>query len=53
MREFGCLAEPIPRTKGAKIWVCHESKKIAQCSDIELAVMIAVGHLKFSFEKVQ
>jgi hypothetical protein len=33
--------------------VRHESKKVAQFGDVQLAILIPVGHLEFSFEKVQ
>jgi hypothetical protein len=31
----------------------NEPKEIAQFGDVQLAILIAVGHLEFSFEKAQ
>jgi hypothetical protein len=47
------LAISVPRTKDSQIRVRHESKKIAQFGDVQLAILIPVGHLEFSFEKAQ
>jgi hypothetical protein len=40
------LAISIPRTKGSQVRVCHEPKKIAKFSDVQLTVLISIGHLE-------
>jgi hypothetical protein len=45
------LAVSIPRTKGSQIRVSHEPKEIGQLRDVQLAVLIPIGHLEFGFEK--
>jgi hypothetical protein len=47
------LPVSVPRTKGSQIRVRHKSKKIAQFGDVQLTILIPVGHLEFSFEKAQ
>jgi len=33
--------------------VCHEPKEVAKFRDVQSAVLIPVGHLKFRFDKPQ
>jgi hypothetical protein len=47
------LPIPIPRAQRAQIRVRHESKEIAEFRDVQLAISIPVGHLKFSLYEVQ
>jgi hypothetical protein len=47
------LTVSIPGAKCAQVRVCHEAKKITQFRDIQLAVLIAVGHLKLRLDKMQ
>jgi hypothetical protein len=47
------LAVSVPRTKGSQIRMSHEPKEIGQFGNVQLAVSIPIGHLKFSFEKAQ
>jgi hypothetical protein len=47
------LAVSVPRTKRSQIRMGNEPKEIAQFGDVQLAILIAVGHLEFSFEKAQ
>jgi hypothetical protein len=47
------LAVSVPRTKRAQVRVCHEAKKITQFRDVQLAVLIAIGHLKLRLDKTQ
>jgi hypothetical protein len=48
-----CLAVSVPGTKRAQVRVCHEAKKITQFRDVQLTVLIAVGHLKLRLDKTQ
>jgi hypothetical protein len=47
------LAVPVPRAKRAQVRVCHEAKKITQFRDVQLAVLIAIGHLELRLDKTQ
>jgi hypothetical protein len=47
------LAVSVPRTQRPQIRMCHETKKITQFRDVQLAVLIAVGHLKLCLDKAQ
>jgi hypothetical protein len=53
MSVFRLLAVPVPRTKGPQIRVGHEPKESGQFGDVQLAVLIPIGHLEFGFEKAQ
>jgi hypothetical protein len=47
------LGVSVPRTKRAQIRVCHEPEKIAQFRDVQLAILVPVGHLKLRLDKAQ
>jgi hypothetical protein len=47
------LAKPIPGAERAKVRVGYEAQEVAEFSDAQLTVVVAIRHLEFRLEKVQ